>query len=166
MLYKFVETFDILTRHSFPVRLPLPPRAFSLGRQNKRLNWNFLGLQVLVWQDCPFTLFVQHIAQQRLQKSLYSTIVIVIMRKRKKRIWPSEGSKRDKPLTDPFSAVVFQLGEYLYLQAGWEASWLCSILLPLNNMTRCLNDFLIESGQFVIICCSPGGYRKIPVSFI
>lgn len=143
MPYKFAETFDIQTRHSCPVRFPLPPRAFSLGRQNKKLNWNFLGLQVLVWQYCSFTLFVQHIAQQRLQKSLYSPIVIVIMRKRKKIIWLSEASEREKPLTDPFPAAVFQLGEYLYPQGIWEAGWLCWILVPLNNMTRCLNVFLI-----------------------
>lgn len=33
---KSAETFDIQTRHSFPARLPLPPKAFALGRQEKR----------------------------------------------------------------------------------------------------------------------------------
>lgn len=78
--WKFVETFDIQSRH-FPSEIPSASQSVFLGKKEQKAEQE-LPWAASLWQECPFALFVQHIAQQRLQKSLYSTIVTVIMREK------------------------------------------------------------------------------------
>lgn len=136
-----IAAFDIQSSSSVPARLPVSPRE---GR-TKRWTKTSLGCRAQS-AALPFPLFSQ----------LHN--VRGITRERKRRIWLSGEIKRHKSLPGPFPPL-----SSLSLQDSWESSWLCLVPVPLNNITRCLNVFLIEPGQFVIICCSPGGCRKIPV---
>lgn len=97
--WKFVETFDIQSSR-FPSEIPSASQSLFLGKKEQKAEQEPPWAANL-WQEHPFALFVQHIAQQRLRQPLYSTIVTVIMRG-KKIIWPSEANERNKPLTDPF----------------------------------------------------------------
>lgn len=105
----------------------------------------------------PFSLFAQHRHSTAPQVPLQSQGNNEGKEKQDLAFWRNqEGQPPHRPFFHQFSS--------LYLQDSWESSWLCWIPVPLNHVTRCLNVFLIESRQFVIICCSPGGHRKILLS--